>query len=148
MNAIRSWICLCAAGLSLGAFPLLVQADQRPLTDLTSRQGAYCLKLDTTGENIDCVGSGYGSADCSLFVPPQPNVNGWFDPKTSAFVLVDYAGLANQAVRGAFGTSLDESVNEVPLADGRAEVSVLEARSRRIHAPRGRHPRRVRRSLL
>src|SRR5207245_6569686 len=62
---------------------------------------------------------------CVLFVPPQPNVGGWIDPKTAVFTLVDYAGLADSLLGGALGTTLDGSVTEVPLPDGRAEVTVL-----------------------
>ena len=100
-----------------------VNAGQRPITDFTSRQGAYCLKFGAEG--IDCAASSYGGVGCDLFVPPQPNVSGWLDPNALFFVLADYAGLANALVGGAFGTTLEGSVNEVPLADGRAAVSVL-----------------------
>ncbi len=111
------------AALAIIASASLVQAGQRPISQFTSRQGAYCLKFDVSG-NVDCSASGYGGTSCELFVPPQPNVNGWVEPSTLRFVLVDYAGLANAIVGGAFGTTLDGSINEVPLADGRAEVSV------------------------
>ena len=96
---------------------------QRPTADFISRQGQYCLKFDVDG-NVDCAASGYGGGGCELFVPPQPNVGGWVDPKTAFFVLVDYAGLADTLAGGAFGTTLDGSITEVPLADGRARVSV------------------------
>jgi len=110
-------LCLFALAASTPA----AQPGQRPITDFTSRQGTYCLKFGAEG--IDCAAGGYGGVGCELFVPPQPNVQGWADPTT--FVLVDYAGLADFLVGGAFGTTLDGSVNEVPLADGRARVSVL-----------------------
>src|SRR5438552_1542215 len=100
-----------------------IYAAQRPITDFTSRQGTYCLKPDSSG-NVDCAASGYNGTGCALFVPPQPNVGGWIDPTTAIFTLVDYAGLADKLLNGALGTTLDGSVTEVPLADGRAEVTV------------------------
>ena len=106
------------AAATLGATPA-----QRPITDFTSRQGQYCLKFDVDG-NIDCAASSYGGGGCDLFIPPQPNVGGWTDPKGLFFALVDYAGLADTLVGGTFGTTLDGSITEVPLADGRARVSV------------------------
>jgi len=114
---------LPVAALALLAVASSAQAAQRPISDFVARQGTYCLKLDGAG-NVSCAAGGYGGSGCELFVPPQPNVGGWIDPKTFIFVLVDYAGLANALVGGTFGTTLDGSVNEVPLADGRAEVSV------------------------
>ena len=112
--------------LLLAVATLTATAAQRPITDFTSRQGAYCLQFDSSG-NVDCAASGYNNhrGGCVLFVPPQPNVGGWIDPKTSVFTLVDYAGLADSLLGGALGTTLDGSVTEVPLPDGRAEVTVL-----------------------
>jgi hypothetical protein len=37
---------------------------------------------------------------------------------------VDYAGIENNFVGGAFGTQIDGTITERPLADGRSEVSV------------------------
>jgi len=110
--------------LLLAAVTLTATAAQRPITDFTSRQGAYCLKVDNDG-NVDCAASGYHGTSCVLFVPPQPNVGGWIDPKTAVFTLVDYAGLADGLLGGALGTTLDGSITEVTLPDGRAEVTVL-----------------------
>jgi hypothetical protein len=107
-------LCLLAlAAAAPGATP-----GQRPIADFISRQGTFCLKFG------DCAASSYGGGGCDLFVPPQPNVGGWVDPKTAYFVLMDYAGLTDALVGGVFGTTLDGSVTEVPLADGRARVSV------------------------
>jgi hypothetical protein len=111
--------------LALALLTLEAAAGTRPITDFTSRQGTYCLKLDTDG-NIDCTTSSYGGSDCFLFVPPQPNVAGWTDPKSFRFVLVDYAGLADDHAFGTtFGTTMDGHITELPLSDGRASVAVL-----------------------
>src|SRR5713101_5926879 len=74
--------------LALALLTLEAAAGTRPITDFTSSQGTYCLKLDKAG-NIDCTASSYGGSRCFLFVPPQPNVVGWSDPTSSRFVLVD-----------------------------------------------------------
>jgi len=108
------------------ALALAAPAAQRPLSDFTSRQGTYCLQLDAAGENLDCAASGYYSdPDCFLFTPPIRNQFGFYDPAANVFGIVDYAGLADAWSGGAFQTSISGSVNERPLADGRAEVSVV-----------------------
>src|SRR5262249_54563265 len=38
---------------------------------------------------------------------------------------IDYAGIADAYYGGAFGTTFDGTITERPLADGRAEVTVL-----------------------
>jgi hypothetical protein len=64
-----------------------------------------------------------------LFVPPAPNFLGWStvlaDQTEARFAGVDYAGLANTFFGNPFGTTMDGTVIERPLADGRAEVRVL-----------------------
>src|SRR5439155_727041 len=120
--------------LLLAAATLTATAAQRPITDFTSRQGAYCLEVDNDG-NVDCAASGYHGSSCVLFVPPQPNVGGWIDPKTAVFTLVDYADLADSLLGGALGTTLDGSITEIPLPDGRAEVTVLLPRQVCLASP-------------
>jgi hypothetical protein len=102
------------------------QAAQRPISDFLSRQGKFCLQVDTSG-NIDCATSSYvgdtTGGGCFLFIPPVANYTGWFDPKgTSASF--DYAGLADAALGGRLGTVMDGSINEIPQADGSAIVKV------------------------
>lgn len=62
-------------------------------------------------------------------MPPAPNFLGWnaaiVDLQHVTFAGVDYAGLANAALGNVFGTRLNGTVTERPLADGRAEVQVL-----------------------
>lgn len=40
-------------------------------------------------------------------------------------MLVDYAGLADDVVGGAFGTTIDGHITEIPMSDGRAKVSFI-----------------------
>jgi len=99
----------------------------RPIEDFVSAQGTFCIDD--------------GSGGCFLFVPPVANFVGWdtaqevppqrgnVQPLRCASV--DYAGLANAKIEelsgGAisFGTTVSGTITERPLADGRAEVSVL-----------------------
>jgi hypothetical protein len=98
--------------------PVNASAGPRPLADFLSAQGTYCLDLDGPPPS------------CDLFVPPSPNMIGWAAPPPTygVFALLDYAGLANNYLVSQGGTSLGTtitgSINERPLADGRAEVSV------------------------
>jgi len=68
-----------------------------------------------------------------VFFPPVPDYVGWssaLNKPPVRFALVDYAGLANEFIEdhvGGFslGTTIDGSVLERSLADGRAEVTVI-----------------------
>jgi hypothetical protein len=80
---------------------------QRPISDFLSAQG-------TT----------------SLFNPPVRDYLGWTRPFTNpelnqVLASVDYAGIAAAFVGSSLGTTISGSVHERPLADGRAEVSVI-----------------------
>jgi hypothetical protein len=105
-------------GLGLLTLPSASAAgavQTRPIADFLSTQGTFC------------VPDGFGG--CLLFVPPAPNFIGWstiFAGQTHVlFAGVDYAGLANTFLGNPFGTTVDGTVIERPLADGRAEVRVL-----------------------
>ena len=66
----------------------------------------------------------------SLFFPPSPDCIGWANnnPQTR-FALVDYTGLIAQYLQAnggpVIGTAVTGTVSERPLADGRAEVTVV-----------------------
>ena len=90
-----------------------IQANQRPLSDFLSKQGTTM-----------------------VFNTPVPDQIGWvnnptgpFPPAATRFALFDYAGLAADYLDQTFGISLGAttsgSVTERPLADGRAEVTVI-----------------------
>jgi hypothetical protein len=77
----------------------------RPLSDFLSTQG-------TT----------------SVFIPPVPDYVGTSDPALNIFALIDYAGLAAQWIVDnggpSLGTTVDGTVTERALADGRARVTI------------------------
>jgi len=83
----------------------------RPIQDFLDAQGTYCIDD--------------GMGGCLLFVPPVANFLGWSDPATGLLASVDYAGLADEYLAGALGTSHSGSVRERALPDGRAEVRVF-----------------------
>jgi hypothetical protein len=70
-----------------------------------------------------------------VFTPPVPDQEGWANAPTLSnkppfrFALFDYAGLANEYLIShqypSLGTTIDGTVTERPLANGRAEVSVI-----------------------
>ena len=103
------------------------QAATRPISDLLSRQGRFCVQLDASGFT-DCAASHY-TADttgggCFLFIPGVANYAGWSDPRgTSASF--DYAGLADAALGGGLGTTIDGSIEEIAQADGSVIVKVV-----------------------
>jgi len=117
-----------AAGLSSTLLKSNAAAATRPLTDLLSQQGKWCIKLDREGF-IDCQTSGYTNdtahGGCLLFVPPVPNYIGWSDPFTGTCAAFDYAGLADAALGGRLGTSISGTINEIPQRDGSVIVRVV-----------------------
>ncbi len=110
-----------AALLALAAVTAApAQAAQRSIEEFIAAQGTYCIDD--------------GSGGCFVIVPPVPNFIGWTVTGETKAASVDYAGLANHpfdcggGVIGGpnpFGTTMDGSVLERPLDDGRAEVSVV-----------------------
>ena len=103
-------------------------AAQRPISDFLSRQGKFCLQLDANGF-VDCDASHYTddttSGGCFLFIPPVANYSGWSDPKSVTSASFDYAGLANAALGGRLGTTMDGSIDEITQPDGSVIVKVV-----------------------
>jgi hypothetical protein len=128
MNHLATLSCRAIFGvlvLSLLVFPATARAaanktTTRPITDLLSTQGTFCVDD--------------GSGGCFLFVPPDPNFLGWSEDldrdnngvldHSSLFAGIDYAGLAN-AYPGGNGPQMTGTITERPLKDGRAEVTVI-----------------------
>lgn len=86
------------------------KATQRPIKDFIDQQGTFCIDD--------------GMGGCFLFVPPIANFIGWSDPAQSRSASIDYAGLANNFLDNALGTTFLGSITERPLADGRTEIIV------------------------
>lgn len=110
---------LAAAALALSPAP--AGAATRPISDFLSTQGTYCIDD--------------GAGGCFIFVPPVANFVGWTVTGGSQVATVDYAGLANGSFdcdgigfpggTTSFGTTMDGTIVERPLRDGRAEVTVV-----------------------
>ncbi len=118
------------AALFLAAFS--AQAASRPIQEFIDRQGSYVFAVNADG-SVDCANS-YYSTRLDL---NARNLLGWTDAE-SYMCLFDYAGLIDGA--GGFGspgqllgTTMDGTVVERPLPDGRAEVSVV-LHSRNVNA--------------
>jgi hypothetical protein len=123
INRIR-FAALFASAIALTAIEPNALASPRPISDFLSSQGHWCVAFDNSG-NAVCP-STYGALGCGfLFVPPVANYIGWGDPKANIGMSMDYAGLADIAVGGVLDTTISGSVDERPLADGRAQVEVV-----------------------
>jgi hypothetical protein len=120
---MKSKKCWCSVILLLGMLtignlgPAPVQAAQgsavqRPISDFLDAQGTTMVFNAPVPDQI-----GWSN------VPELPN----FPPPR--FALFDYAGLANDYLisqeHASLGTTTDGTITERPLADGRAEVSVI-----------------------
>ncbi len=119
---------LCLALLTgVSLIQTTAKAATRPISDFLSRQGKFCIQLGANGFG-DCAASHYTSdttgSGCVLFLPPVADYTGWTDPKgTSASF--DYAGLADAALGGRLGTTMDGSIDELLQSDGSVLVKVV-----------------------
>jgi hypothetical protein len=105
---------IVAALIALGmALPSLASAQTvgRDIMEFVDAQGTFCIPDNEGG--------------CFQFVPPLDNFLGWSDPGGLIAASYDYAGIADDYVGGAYGTSFSGSILETPLADGRAKVEVV-----------------------
>jgi hypothetical protein len=83
---------------------------QRPISDFISTQGTFCVDD--------------GNGGCLIFVPPTPNFVGFTDTVHDMGISFDYAGLSDQPLNGALGTSFDGSVSERTVQDGSVVITV------------------------
>ena len=101
-------LCLIALSSVPRASVYAVQAVQRPISEFVAAQGSTM-----------------------FFTPPVPDQFGWasaINKPPVIFALFDYAGKASDYLSGfgiSLGTEMAGSVTERPLADGRAEVTVV-----------------------
>ena len=111
-NDRKKWIVAVsiAVGLALSS-PASAQAVHRDIMEFVDAQGTLCIPD--------------GGGGCFQFVPPLDNFLGWSDPAGLIAASYDYAGIADDYVGGAYGTSFSGSVLEIPLPDGRAKVKVV-----------------------
>jgi hypothetical protein len=91
-------------------------AAQRPIDDFLKTQGTFCIDDEHGG--------------CVIFVPPLNNFLGWAALKDGIGrgASIDYAGIAAAYLKDRgirLGTTMDGTVSERRLKDGRAEVSVV-----------------------
>lgn len=119
-SARIGWLFVASMLVLMLAAPL-ASAGQRPLSDFTSRQGAWCAIF--TDEGVDCSASYYDGPDCFAqggvkFTFGQT----WFDPKTGINAGIDSFGDLDE---GDFGTTVDGSVSEGGSPPGPANVKVI-----------------------
>jgi len=81
---------------------------QRPISDFLSTQGTFCVDPPT----------------CTLFIPPTPNFVGFTDTVHDLGISFDYAGLSDQPLNGALGTTFSGSVSERTVQDGSVIITV------------------------
>jgi hypothetical protein len=86
------------------------QTVQRPIDEFVAAQGTFCVDD--------------GAGGCVIFVPPVANFVGFTDTVNFLGASVDYAGLADDALGGALGTTFSGTVKERRLKDGRAHITV------------------------
>lgn len=92
------------------------QPGMRTIGEFLARQGTYC------------VDDGMGG--CMQYAPPVANYMAWYDRSQDRSIVVDYAGLANTWLEAAsgfkrsLGTQVTGTINENPMEDGRALVTV------------------------
>lgn len=113
------WPIAATVALALASVAAPASAGQRPLSDFTSQQGAWCAVF--TEEGLDCGASGYGGAACEVgfsFTFPQA----WTDPNSGITAFVDTLGHLDD---GSFGTVVQGSVSENVLPNGHADVRVV-----------------------
>jgi hypothetical protein len=93
-------------------------AEQRSLSDFTSRQGTWCTIVNDQG--IDCAASYYGGPACEQggFTSTFPLF--WTDPKTEFSAAIDALGEF-----GDFNTTLVGSLSESGRPNGLANVKVV-----------------------
>jgi hypothetical protein len=118
--------CLLAGAVTLAlcATAAPASAGQRPLSDFTSRQGAWCAVFTQPG-GPDCAASYYVDAGPPCVGDDRTTFSFgqfWYDPSNGLYAGVDVLG---QLDDGSFGTTVSGSVAENKLRGGLADVKVL-----------------------
>jgi len=82
----------------------------RPISDFLSTQGTFCVDD--------------GQGGCAIFVPPTPNFVGFTDTVHDLGISFDYAGLSDQPLGGALGTTFSGTISERTVQDGSVIITV------------------------
>ena len=80
----------------------------RPISEFLAAQGTFCGDPPT----------------CTLFVPPAPNFVAFTDTVHDRGISFDYAGLSEQPLDGALGTTFSGDISERTLNDGSVIITV------------------------
>ncbi|MER6314400.1 hypothetical protein ABT237_11600 [Streptomyces sp. NPDC001581] len=120
LRALFASLFACLA-LVLPAHPAgAIEGGDQRFAEFLKNQGTFCLPD--------------GEGGCQEIAPGVPNFLVWSDLDPDSCAVVDYAGLAAEAIRqqsgGAvrLGTRVTGTVTETPLPDGRSDVRI------RLHA--------------
>ena len=109
-SALKHFICIFAV-MAVANFA----ATSVPAEEIAGKQRPLSEFLEAQGSN-------------SSFFEPVPDYIGWGDTPFTTFVLIDYAGLADQYLIDhcgtTAGTTVRGSVTERPLPDGKARIRV------------------------
>jgi hypothetical protein len=127
VTLMRRFVALGALFMSVIVLSLAMSAanagvSRRPISDFVLAQGQL---LDINGDHV-YTPAVFPTGD--LFVPPVPNLIGWWAARDEIFAWIDYAGVADAWIVANGGVSLGTTcigtITERPLKDGRAEVNV------------------------
>jgi hypothetical protein len=94
-------VCVCSAS----AF---ATTTHRPISDFIDTQGTFCVDPPT----------------CTIFVPPVPNFVAFTDTVHDLGISFDYAGLSDDPLMGALGTTFSGTISERTVAGGSVIVTV------------------------
>jgi hypothetical protein len=96
-------VCVCSAR----AF---AATTHRPISEFVDAQGTFCIDD--------------GAGGCVIFVPPVANFVGFTDTKHNLGISFDYAGLSDDPLGGALGTTFSGTISERTLKDGSVIITI------------------------
>jgi hypothetical protein len=108
-----------ARHVAAAAFALLVSiasasafatTTHRPISEFIAAQGTFCVDD--------------GAGGCTSFVPPAPNFVAFTDTVHNRGISFDYAGLSDQPLAGALGTTFTGNISERTVADGSVIITI------------------------
>jgi hypothetical protein len=99
-----------ALGVCVGSASAFAGTTHRPISEFVAAQGTFCFDD--------------GAGGCVLFVPPVANFVGFTDTVHNLGISCDYAGLSDDPLGGALGTSFSGSISERTVQDGSVIITV------------------------